>query len=102
MNGEPRYGGFWLRGWALLVDAALLAERVQGQAALTPGQVVVRIDPYYFRPSEVDNLWGDASKAMARLGWAPRTSLEGIVEEMMAHDLQLARGQMYLKGIDRA
>ena len=51
----------------------------------------MRIDPRYFRPTEVDSLLGDASKARARLGWAPSVSFAELVREMMAADLQHAK-----------
>ncbi len=56
-----------------------------------PGSVVVRVDPRYFRPTEVEHLLGDASKAREQLGWAPRTTLQDLVKEMVQHDLQLAQ-----------
>ncbi len=55
------------------------------------GQTVVRIDPRYLRPAEVDTLLGDASRARAELGWAPRVSFEELVREMVESDLALAR-----------
>lgn len=55
------------------------------------GRTVVKVDPRYFRPSEVDSLLGDASKARARLGWQPQISFEALVQEMVATDLELAR-----------
>jgi GDPmannose 4,6-dehydratase len=55
-----------------------------------PGDVVVRVDPRYFRPTEVETLLGDASKARRKLGWSPRTSVEALVREMVAHDLEIA------------
>jgi GDPmannose 4,6-dehydratase len=54
------------------------------------GQTVIRIDPRYLRPAEVDHLLGDASKARERLGWKPRTSFAELVREMMLADLDLA------------
>jgi len=51
----------------------------------------VEIDRRYFRPSEVDVLQGDASKARARLGWQPRVTFEALVRMMVEHDLELAR-----------
>ena len=51
----------------------------------------LRIDPVYFRPTEVDLLIGDSSKARAKLGWKPKTTLQGLVKEMMAADLVIAR-----------
>lgn len=55
------------------------------------GRTVVRIDPRYFRPSEVDTLLGDASKARAILGWEPQISFDELVNEMVAADLEIAR-----------
>ena len=55
------------------------------------GKTVVRIDPVYFRPTEVDLLIGDASKAQAKLGWKPKTTFRDLVKEMMAGDLAIAR-----------
>jgi GDPmannose 4,6-dehydratase len=55
------------------------------------GRTVVRIDPRYFRPAEVDTLLGDASRARAELGWRPRTNFDELVREMVESDLGLAR-----------
>ena len=55
------------------------------------GRRIVAIDPRYFRPTEVDTLLGDASKAAKQLGWSPKTSFEALVTEMVAADLQLAQ-----------
>jgi GDPmannose 4,6-dehydratase len=55
------------------------------------GKTVVRIDPQYFRPTEVDELIGDAAKARAKLGWTPKTSFADLVKEMVAGDLAIAR-----------
>ncbi len=56
-----------------------------------PGDVIVRIDPRYFRPTEVEALWGDASKAKNQLGWEPKISFDELVEEMVKEDLAIAR-----------
>lgn len=53
-----------------------------------PGQTIVRIDPRYFRPTEVETLLGDASKAHEKLGWKSSTTFEQLVAEMMAADLE--------------
>ncbi len=55
------------------------------------GRTVVRIDPRYFRPAEVETLLGDASKAKRELGWSPTTDFDDLVREMVAADLTLAR-----------
>src|SRR5262245_22205500 len=62
----------------------------QGIDART-GKVVVRVDPRYFRPTEVDTLQGDASKARSILGWTPQIGFEALVAEMVEEDLAIAR-----------
>ena len=61
------------------------------------GEVVVRIDPRYFRPAEVETLLGDPSKAKEKLGWTPTTTLEELVAEMVAADVEEARKEACLK-----
>ena len=61
------------------------------------GRVLVRVDPRYFRPTEVETLLGDPSKAREKLGWVPQTTFEELVKEMMAHDLELARRDELIK-----
>jgi GDPmannose 4,6-dehydratase len=61
------------------------------------GGVVVRIDPRYFRPAEVDTLLGDPSKARVKLGWTPTTTLEGLVAEMVTADVEEAKKEAFLK-----
>ncbi len=58
---------------------------------LNTGRTVVRIDPRYFRPTEVDTLLGDASKARSRLGWKAEISFETLVQDMVQSDLEIAR-----------
>lgn len=55
------------------------------------GRAVVKVDPRYFRPTEVDSLLGDATKARMKLGWKPEINFETLVGEMVQQDLQLAR-----------
>ena len=57
----------------------------------TSGRTIVKIDPRYFRPTEVDTLLGDATKARTKLGWKPEISFTQLVEEMVAEDLGIAR-----------
>ena len=59
-----------------------------GRYAFKPGQEVIAVDPAYFRPTEVDLLIGDASKAKEKLGWQPKHSLRDLVKEMVASDLE--------------
>lgn len=56
-----------------------------------PGQVIVRVDPRYFRPTEVETLLGDPTKAREKLGWSPRISFAELVKEMIESDLRDAR-----------
>jgi GDPmannose 4,6-dehydratase len=60
------------------------------------GRVLVEIDPRYLRPTEVDLLLGDATKAKQQLGWTPATAFEQLVEIMTDHDLQVARDEARL------
>lgn len=61
------------------------------------GQVVVSVDPRYFRPTEVDLLLGDPSKAERELGWKREFNLQNLVDDMMATDLKLMTKDVYLK-----
>lgn len=65
--------------------------------ALKVGDVIVKIDPRYFRPAEVETLLGDPSKAKEKLGWVPRITLDEMVKEMVADDLDKARQHALLK-----
>lgn len=56
----------------------------------------VEVDPRYFRPAEVEQLLGDATKARTRLGWSPRTTVEQLAAMMVEHDLELARREQTL------
>lgn len=60
------------------------------------GEIVVRIDPRYFRPTEVETLLGDPTKAREKLGWTPSTTLEELVSEMIEKDLQKAENERKL------
>ena len=60
-------------------------------------QVIVKVDPFYFRPTEVDILIGDASKAYNKLGWKPNYTFEEIVQEMVDSDIELMKKEKYLK-----
>ena len=63
------------------------------------GALLIEIDPRYYRPTEVDHLQGDASKAKQKLGWAPKISFAQMVEEMVEHDIsQMKRGLDFVRG----
>ena len=68
-----------------------------GNTFVKKGQEVVRIDPQYFRPTEVELLIGDPTKAKTQLGWVPRYDLDALVKEMVASDLELFKRDHYLK-----
>ncbi|MCC8986447.1 MAG: GDP-mannose 4,6-dehydratase, partial [Candidatus Contendobacter sp.] len=58
---------------------------------LQPGQTIVAVDPRYFRPTEVETLLGDPSKAREKLGWTPTTRFAELVREMVEEDFKLAQ-----------
>src|SRR3954471_9266708 len=70
-----------------------IAAVVEGDDApgVTEGSTIVRVDPRYFRPAEVEALLGDSSLARAELGWAPEITIDQLIDEMMVHDLDHAR-----------
>lgn len=65
--------------------------------AVLVGDVVVRVDPRYFRPAEVETLLGDPTKAKEKLGWVPEITVEEMCAEMVANDLEVARQHALLK-----
>jgi len=65
--------------------------------ALKVGDVIVRVDPRYFRPAEVETLLGDPTKAKEKLGWVPEITVQEMCAEMVAHDLDEARRHALLK-----
>jgi GDPmannose 4,6-dehydratase len=80
------------------LDQIAVVESVAGDAKFpTPGQIVVRVDPRYFRPTEVDTLLGDPTKAREKLGWIPRVSFSELVAEMVREDLKAAERDELVK-----
>jgi GDPmannose 4,6-dehydratase len=71
----------------------------KGEYAIQVGSVVVRVDPKYFRPTEVDLLIGDPTKAMTKLGWKPKYDLPALVKDMVSSDLILFKKEVASKGI---
>jgi len=64
---------------------------------LKKGQVIIKIDPFYFRPTEVNLLLGDATKAKHKLGWSPKYTLDMIIEEMIEADITVMKREAYLR-----
>jgi GDPmannose 4,6-dehydratase len=81
------------------VEEKGIVTRVSGDKApaLKPGDVIIAVDPRYFRPAEVETLLGDPALAKAKLGWVPEITLDEMVREMVAHDLEQAQRHALLK-----
>jgi GDPmannose 4,6-dehydratase len=81
------------------VKEVAIVEKIEGDKcpALKEGQTIVRIDPRYFRPTEVETLLGDPSKAKQKLGWVPEITVQQMCHEMVASDLQEAQRLALLK-----
>jgi GDPmannose 4,6-dehydratase len=78
-------------------ETAIVDSVADGARAPAPGQVVVRVDPRYFRPTEVETLLGDATRARAKLGWRPRVTFPELVAEMVREDLKSAERDALVK-----
>jgi GDPmannose 4,6-dehydratase len=85
------------KGVIIDIDQQKIDELGLNADALKFGQTVVKVDPKYFRPTEVDLLIGDASKAKEKLGWVPKYNLQSLVKDMVQSDLQLVKKDDYLK-----
>jgi len=80
-----------------LGEKAIVVNSTRAEFHLKKGQEVVKIDPKYFRPTEVELLIGDPSKAKSKLGWVPKYDLDALIKEMVASDLELFKRDHYLK-----
>ena len=96
--------GITLRFEGRGVDEKAIVETVTGDSApaVKPGDVIMRIDPRYFRPAEVETLLGDPAKAKSRLGWEPEITAREMCAEMVEEDLKSAKRYALLKehGLD--
>ena len=96
--------GITLRFEGTGVDECAIVDSVSGEdaPAVSPGDVVMRIDPQYFRPAEVETLLGSPAKAKKKLGWEPQITAQEMCAEMVANDLKVARRHALLKehGLD--
>ena len=82
-------------------EVARVASIVDDKApAISVGDIVMRINPRYFRPTEVDSLLGDATKAKEKLGWVPEVTAQQVCAEMVAEDYEAARRESLLKQHD--
>lgn len=80
-----------------LKEKATITKSENPKFLVKVGQEVVKIDPTYFRPTEVELLIGDPTKAKSKLGWKPKHDLASLVKEMVASDLELFKRDHYLK-----
>jgi GDPmannose 4,6-dehydratase len=85
------------KGVIIDIDEAKAASLKLKAASLKPGTTIVKVDPKYFRPTEVDLLIGDPTKSNTKLGWKPKYDLPALVKEMILSDLQLMKKDEYLK-----
>lgn len=80
------------------LDEVAIVDSVTGsQAKVSVGQTIARVDPRYFRPTEVETLLGDPSKAREKLGWVPTTTFDELVSEMVLADYDSARRDALVK-----
>jgi GDPmannose 4,6-dehydratase len=80
------------------IDREVFEREVEASPnGLKPGQVLVSVDPFYFRPTEVDLLIGDATKARQKLGWAPTHTIDDIVRDMMKSDMRATKQATHLR-----
>ena len=98
--------GVTLRWEGSGVDEVGIVESVTGDnidtrcPAIKPGATIVRVDPRYFRPTEVETLLGNPAKAKAKLGWEPEITFAQMADEMVESDLLAARQAVLVKGVN--
>ncbi|WP_222535542.1 GDP-mannose 4,6-dehydratase [Pedobacter polysacchareus] len=92
-SGKDQYE----RGVIIDVDQDVIKKLGLNDEFLKPGTVVVQVDEKYFRPTEVDLLLGDPTKANTQLGWTPKYDLPALVQDMVHSDLHLMKKDEYLK-----
>ena len=96
MFATQRYSTLKFEGKGVDETATVAAIKGDKAPGLKVGDVVVKIDPRYFRPTEVETLLGNPSKAKAKLGWTPEITVQQMCAEMMAFDLEEANKQSIL------
>lgn len=91
------YAGIELEFKGIHEDEVGVVVSCTGECQVSVGTAVVKVDPRYYRPTEVDLLIGDATKAREKLGWAPVYTLEELASEMVSSDLELFKREVLLK-----
>lgn len=94
VNAAARELGVKIKWQGEGIDEVGIVESVSSNdpaIKLKEGAVIVKVDPRYFRPTEVETLLGDPAKAFKKLGWKPKTSLEELVADMVRSDLEIAK-----------
>jgi GDPmannose 4,6-dehydratase len=95
---EFKGSGIKEKGVVSHIDRDVFRERTGQKATpLKKGMVLIEIDPRYFRPTEVDLLIGDATKAKLKLGWSPKRTLEQLVKEMVRGDIAIFQREKFLR-----
>lgn len=90
-------------GVILDVDEAIFTEKVGKEhlniiyKKIKESSIIVGIDPQYFRPTEVDLLIGDATKAKTKLGWTPKYDLNGLISDMMSGDIKFMKKEAWIQ-----
>jgi len=75
------------------MEVGIISRCNNSEYQLPLGKVVIKVDPNYYRPTEVELLVGDSTKARENLGWMPKYDLKGLIKEMVSNDLRIAKGQ---------
>jgi GDPmannose 4,6-dehydratase len=91
------------KGFLMAVDEAKAAQKIGSEylqaikEKIDNGHPIVAVDKQYFRPTEVEQLTGDATKARKELGWSPKYDLSSLIDDMMQSDIRLMQKEAYLK-----
>ena len=85
-----------MKRWVASIDISSPALKTE-QSILKANDIIFRIDPRYFRPTEVETLLGNPSKAKEKLGWVPEITLQEMCKEMVEYDLEQAKQHALLK-----
>ena len=87
----------FVRGWPTLNGDPKILGFPAFKAGMKPGDLIIAVDSRYYRPTEVDSLLGDSTKAKEMLGWEPKINFKNLVDEMMESDLEIAKRDLLVK-----